>query len=122
MIGARFLRRLFGFAAAVQILLPSAASIGDGLLQRETGSSACAAAHVEVFGSKSCKPIHADDCALCRVVTATASPARTPALPSVVASVGPVPSSTASERLRAAPHGLPASRAPPRLDGAATRV
>lgn len=117
MPGARqFLRWLFLSAAAVQVLLPAGASVADGLLQREELSTACVGAHVEPFGSTACKRIHADDCALCRVVTATASPSRTPALPTREARLGAAPIDMVARVAFAVAHALPASRAPPLHD------
>jgi hypothetical protein len=112
----RFLRWLFVSAAAAQVLLPAAASVADGLLQREELTAGCIAAHVEDFGSTKCKRIHADDCALCRVVTATASPSHTPAPPSRVARLGLAPVGAVTRGVRAVAHALPASRAPPLTD------
>lgn len=117
MPGARqFLRWLFLSAAAVQVLLPAGASVADGLLQREELSSGCVGAHVERFGSTGCKRIHADDCALCRVVTAAASPLRALALPSWGARLAAVPTDAVARVVFAVAHALPASRAPPLHD------
>ena len=112
----RFLRWLFVCAAAVQVLLPASAAVADGLLQRDEPNAASVAAHVEDFGSTTCKRIHTDDCALCRVMTAPVAPSRPFALPHRVSRLAATPTAERSRLAHAAPHALPASRAPPALD------
>jgi hypothetical protein len=104
------------WAAAVQVLLPATASIADAALQREEAVAGYIGAHVEDFGSKTCKGVHPDDCALCRVVTAAASPSRSLALPGRTARLSAPPTATAARAAHAIAHALPASRAPPILD------
>lgn len=103
----------------MQVLLPASASVADGLLQRDEVSAGSIGPHVEDVGSRTCKRIHTDDCALCRVVAATASPSRTPELPRRVARLDFASIRAVARVASAVPHALPASRAPPIPDGVA---
>ncbi|HEY2026326.1 MAG TPA: hypothetical protein VGG78_04925 [Gemmatimonadaceae bacterium] len=116
LVARRILRWLFVSAAAVQVLLPASASIADAVIQREETGAGYVGPHVEEFGSKTCKRVHADDCALCRVVSAAAAPSRTLALPGRVARLCAPPAATGTRVAHAVAHALPASRAPPMLD------
>jgi hypothetical protein len=117
MLRARqIVRWLFVSAAAVQVLLPASASIADAALQRDEVSAGSSGPHVEDFGSKTCKRVHADDCALCRIVTAAASPSRALAFPGRIARLCAAPAATAARVAHAIAHTLPGSRAPPTLD------
>jgi hypothetical protein len=111
-----FLRWLFVLTAAVQVLLPSSASFADGWLQRERARAGPPAAHVEAYGSTSCVPIHADDCALCRIAGSPASPGRNLSVPACAPREQAPTAADAFRVVMSVDHGLPASRAPPSLD------
>lgn len=72
--------------AVLQFALPGAAMIADARLERD---GAQAGAHVESGSSKTCRPGHPDECALCQVVSRVASPGEAPTLPSITAVVRP---------------------------------
>jgi hypothetical protein len=72
--------------AVLQFALPGIALVADARLERE---SVQAGAHVESGSSKTCRPVHPDQCALCQVVSRAASPAEAPALPAIAAIVRP---------------------------------
>lgn len=79
-------RNLSLFWAVLQFALPGIALVADARLERE---SAQAGAHVESASSKTCRPVHPDECALCQVVSRIASPAAAPALPAIASVVRP---------------------------------
>jgi hypothetical protein len=105
---------LFVVAAAVQVLLPATASVADGWLQREEVGAGRPGAHVEAYGSTSCARMHADDCALCRVLSLRGATAPTPEAPVPADRVIAV-SLASSERTLCSSRapGDPPQRAPP---------
>ena len=58
--------------AAAQFALPASLSIGDAIASND---GRVARAHVEDTTSTGCKTPHADDCTVCRYLTALAAPA-----------------------------------------------
>lgn len=58
--------------ALFQLLLPTFASVADA--RAEAASARGAYAHVEEHSSPHCVPVHAADCALCRVIAGAATP------------------------------------------------
>lgn len=71
--------------AVLQFALPSAALLADVRLERD--SQQALGAHVESGSTKACRPVHPDACVLCQVLSRTAAPERTTALPSIAAVV-----------------------------------
>ena len=73
----RPVRFLMLLLAAMQIAVPAAVSVADGVVaSTERGS----AAHIEAFGDNRCAPSHSAACLLCRFLSATiGSPAARPA-------------------------------------------
>lgn len=65
--------------AIFQLLLPAIASVADA--RAEASSERGAFAHVESHGTSSCVPVHAADCAVCRVISGGAAPTRGPSVP-----------------------------------------
>lgn len=109
-------RWMFAIAAAVQVLLPAAASLADGWLDRADAKAGAQVSHIESHGTKACARIHPDNCVLCRVVGGLASPSRGVALPERIARlVAPAAEQSLGAGFRT-DHGLPASRAPPRAN------
>ena len=64
--------------AVLQLLLPAFASVVDG--QAEARSERFATVHIESHGTPSCVPIHAADCAVCRVIAGGATVAHATAV------------------------------------------
>jgi hypothetical protein len=60
------------FAAALQLVLPAAVSVVDARAEAESIVSA-PRVHVESDGATGCPRVHPADCALCRVLAATAT-------------------------------------------------
>jgi hypothetical protein len=102
------------FTAVFQLLFPTFASVADA--RAEAALERGVPAHVVEQGSNRCVPVHAADCAICRVISVAAAPADAPAvLPSTLRFV-----STALPRHERAvplvPAGCaPSQRAPPSL-------
>lgn len=99
--------------AALQLALPSAVLLADVRLERD--SQQALGAHVESGATKACRPVHPDACALCQVLSRTATPEQPAVLPTIAAIVRPS-SSRAIARLTtrtAAAAELP--RAPPAI-------
>ena len=80
--------RLFAlFWAVLQSALPCAALLADVRLERD--SQQALGAHVESGSTKSCRPVHPDACALCQVLSRTATPEQPTTLPAIAAIVRP---------------------------------
>jgi hypothetical protein len=98
-------------AALLQLVLPPAAAWAEAeLAAQQAGRTPVA--HVEEHTQPGCVPVHAAECALCHVLTASAVPARAVAPPPVAAAaLAPAdPVHPAPPRVR---HPHTASRAPP---------
>jgi hypothetical protein len=110
MIRSRANRVGWVFAALLQLLVPAFATVADARAESESRG---AYAHVEAHGTPSCPRGHAADCIVCRIIAASASPARQVALPLIVAMVNELP---ARRKLSCTPSRLagdPPQRAPP---------
>lgn len=68
--------------AVLQFALPTGAVFADARLERE--AVAGLQPHVESGSDESCRPPHADDCALCQVVSRTGTTAASPTLPAAI--------------------------------------
>ena len=68
-LAPRRVRRLWILAGALQLVMPGTATLADSLLYAETAHTY---PHVHVPGKTGCPRVHADDCALCRVISAPA--------------------------------------------------
>lgn len=107
-------RRLRGFTwawAVLQIALPAAVSFADAIDALDSASRA--RIHVEATSSSSCRPAHAEECALCRFLsTSNGTSARGDIpLPEARRTAG-VPVDVI-QRCATAARGQPGSRAPP---------
>jgi hypothetical protein len=106
------LRRLGLILTAIfQLALPTFVSVADA---RAEAAAQLAVAHVEAHGTPQCARVHAEDCALCRVLTGGAAVSRgAPALVAVTrvlsASVPPYDLVVSG----APTPGDPSQRAPP---------
>jgi hypothetical protein len=112
MASRRPVTRLFATLWAVlQFALPLAVSYGDALdALRSVGQYRT---HVEATTTATCRPVHPEECALCRFLTNSDAVAARADLPIVVARqcvAGPDARVTIS---RSASLGLPSPRAPP---------
>ena len=75
------------FWAVLQFALPCAALLADVRLERD--SQQALGAHVESGSTKACRPVHPDACALCQVLSRTATPEQATVLPAIAAVVRP---------------------------------
>lgn len=103
--------RLFGvLAMAMQLVLPPALTIADGLIERDSPTSS----HIEDHSRASCRPAHDADCAICRTLSNLSAPK---ASGPCVAILFDAPSIRREALLGARPaepwFGPPPSRAPP---------
>lgn len=99
-------------AAVFQLLLPTFASVADARL--EASSMRDATAHVEAPGETRCPPVHAADCAICRVLATRAAAAEAAALVVPAARIIDADAADAARRVtRARAPGDPPQRAPP---------
>jgi hypothetical protein len=107
------LYRIFGvLAMAMQLVLPPALSIADGLLERDGGTAA--ASHVEDHSRTSCRPAHTGDCAICRTLSHLSAPRGAPPCVAVVLDAPAIGRETLlGNRPDEAWFGPPPSRAPP---------
>jgi hypothetical protein len=100
------------FTAVFQLLFPTFASVADA--RAEAAAERGVHAHVEEQGANRCPPVHAADCAVCRVISGAAAPSEAPVvLPTTLLLVGtPLP-----HHEHAAPRTparcFPSQRAPP---------
>ena len=97
--------------AVLQFALPSAVTLADARLQRE--SARAPGAHIEETAGATCRPGHPDECVLCQFLARGAAPEATAALPAIAGQLGaradaPAHVDVSGTRARAA---LP--RAPP---------
>jgi hypothetical protein len=105
------LRAFWRLLAVLQLVLPGAASVADAQLEA-TSISARPTSHIEEHGGAHCARVHPEDCALCRVLSTTGTPASaTPAF--VAAALRIAPSSDGPVRVTRLGHHSARSRAPP---------
>lgn len=98
--------------AVFQLLLPTFASVADA--RAEAAAERGAYAHVESHSSSQCVPVHAADCAICRVIAGSASVAHAPVVRVVVTRVIEAPLLRQEPRPTGTPaRGDPSQRAPP---------
>jgi hypothetical protein len=107
-------RILLSAVAIVQMAAPALAVVADAQIIADSAGGP--QVHVEEHTQRSCRPIHPDDCALCRLLTNFSAPrVSAPALPSATtlrcvddddASVRPASISRAQQRTRAPPVSL----------------
>ncbi|HEX7977257.1 MAG TPA: hypothetical protein VF461_01540 [Gemmatimonadaceae bacterium] len=106
------LRRLGLILTAIfQLVLPTFVSVAD---VRAEAASQRAVTHIEAHGTSRCVQVHADDCALCRVLTGGAAPSR--GAPALVAATRVLNASVPPYDLvvtGAPAAGDPSQRAPP---------
>ena len=98
--------------AVFQLLLPTFASVADA--RAEAASVRGAVTHVESHGTPKCVPVHAADCAVCRVIAGGATAARPPAIraASLLVIEAPAPKYVRIA-ISASSSGDPSQRAPP---------
>jgi hypothetical protein len=99
--------------AVLQFALPSVAMLADVRLERD--SQQAPGAHIESGSTKACHPVHPDECALCQVLSRTATPAATPALPAIAAVVRPSARRAIARPASRAPATAELPRAPPAI-------
>jgi hypothetical protein len=105
----RFLALLW---ASLQVAMPAASAVADGMVARESGQQAYA--HIESSTTARCPVVHPPDCGVCRFLTACGSaPSGTPAAFVTRASLAVKPELVGSDH--AAALSLPDGRAPPVL-------
>jgi hypothetical protein len=105
------LRAYWLFYAILQLVLPGVASIADARVEAES-ISARPTSHIEEHSGAHCPRVHPADCALCRVLSATGTPASvTAALPPTALHIAP-PSDGPVVSGRLGQHSA-RSRAPP---------
>jgi hypothetical protein len=107
-------RVLLSAVAIIQMAVPALAAVADARLVSD--SDGPQSVHVEDHTQKSCRPVHPDDCALCRLLTHLSAPRpAAPALPAETtarctvsndASRSPASITRAQERTRAPPVSL----------------
>lgn len=107
-------RILLSAVALIQMAVPVLAVVADARLV--SNSDGAQPVHVEDHTQKSCRPVHPDDCALCRLLTNFSAPrASAPALPAAStarctvnndAARSPASIARAQERTRAPPVSL----------------
>jgi hypothetical protein len=112
---SRVVRLGWLLAAVFQILLPTFVSVADS--QAEAASIRDASrVHVEAEGRLGCPAVHADDCAICRVLASGARAARAVVLPIPALRVIAAPTLRRHVVVRGAfAPGDPPQRAPPTL-------
>lgn len=112
MRGSRFYRLGLVFSAVFQLLFPTFASVADARVEATAERSAHA--HVEAHSTDRCVPVHAADCAICRVIS---GPATTGEAPVILLPVVLVSSPSLLLDERGATHVVarrrPSPRAPP---------
>lgn len=108
----RLARLVVLLGAVLRVLSVPAAALAEGAVAGRTG---LAVAHVEAERSSSCVAVHADDCALCQVLSAVGV-SSVPAAPAPVAVRAPQLPTADQARAHVAPGAAgPPSRAPPVL-------
>jgi len=100
------------FTAIFQLLFPTFASVADA--RAEAMSERSAHAHVEARSSDQCVPVHAADCAICRVIASAATAGEAPVvlLPTVLVVSPSLPRHERVSPLDVAQR-RPSQRAPP---------
>ena len=99
--------------AALQLLLPGAASIADARLEAASIQER-PTSHIEEHGGPNCARVHPADCAFCRVLSSSApAPTAAAAAPFAVLCIA-APSDGTAHVARHVPHAT-RSRAPPPL-------
>lgn len=99
-------------AALFQLLFPTFASVADA--RAEAAAERGVYAHVEEHGSDRCAPVHAADCAVCRVISGAAMAGEAPAIVSATVVVATTSLPRLERATPAAPRGRsPSQRAPP---------
>jgi hypothetical protein len=73
-----FSRALWLLVAALQLVL-SGAAIADARVEAESIASG-PTSHIEEHGGANCPRVHPEDCALCRILSTSATPAAAPAI------------------------------------------
>jgi hypothetical protein len=101
------------FWAALQFALPGVAMLADARIERD--SRAGPGAHVESGTSRTCQPVHPEDCALCQVLVRVAPPSASPALPAIANAVRPSATSPIPRHATRAVADVALPRAPPSL-------
>lgn len=101
--------------AVLNLALPGAASLLDGLHGASAGTSY---RHFEDTRSSSCASVHADDCTLCRYLTQQAGDGFTPEQPQVIEAFGEAPGIVAPRVVAIGTRTRESSRAPPALQTA----
>ena len=98
--------------AVFQLLFPTFASVADA--RAEAASERGVQAHVEEQGNNRCPPVHAADCAVCRVISGGAVPGEVPVLlPATLLLVSASPLRHERAVPLAPARGAPSQRAPP---------
>ena len=106
--------RLFGVLWAVlQFALPGATLLVDARLER--ASLDAPGAHVESGSSKTCRPVHPDECTLCQVLSRIAPPRQATELPAIAAVVRPSATSPIPRHATRDVAAVGRPRAPPSL-------
>lgn len=90
---------LAAVACILQLLVGGGSGLADAWL--ESASTGPATAHVEEPGSQTCPPVHAEDCVVCRQLTALYSP-EDPGTPEGVAAGRSTKPGAPTERLASA--------------------
>src|SRR5262249_50034711 len=108
-------KRIRAFAltwGVLQFALPFAILFADAATAAASATEV--KVHIEATGTKTCTPVHTDECALCRFLSQNSAPIARESLPVVV--VAAVFPATDAPRVScaAAVQRLPDSRAPPR--------
>ena len=108
-------KRIRGFAltwGVLQFALPFAILFADA--ESAKASAGQVKIHVEAAETKTCAPVHSDECALCRFLSQNNAPIARESLPLVVASAAFPVTDAPRVSCAAAVQKLPDSRAPPR--------
>ena len=97
---------------ALQFALPFAILFADA--ESAVASAGRVKIHVEPAETKTCAPVHTDQCALCRFLSQSSAPVGRESLPVVVASATFPVTDAPRVSCAASVQRLPDSRAPPR--------
>ena len=96
----------------LQFALPLAILFVDA--ESAAASATQVKVHVEATDTKTCAPVHTDECALCRFLSQSSAPIARESLPVVVAAATFPATDAPRVSCAAAVQRLPDSRAPPR--------
>ena len=95
---------------AMQLVLPPALTIADGLIERDSPTSS----HIEDHSRTSCRPAHTADCAICRTISSLSAPkGSAPSIAIALAAQGISRTAQLGARPVEPWFGRPPSRAPP---------